>query len=135
MSDIPLHSLGRKGKTRAGYVPLNGAQDTDMPTDVLRAAAARSVNLTVKGKGKQRERYIDADEYDEEATLLGNRDRTLEHVEEGNVGEQSKQLSRVSCQVSCKASQFLRGDSVHRDSVRRVYIRRRTSPGQYRSDP
>lgn len=103
MSDIPLHSLGRKGKTRAGYVPLNDAQDTDMPTDVLRAAAARSVNLTVKGKGKQRERYIDADEYDEEATLLGNRDRTLEHVEEGNVGEQSKQLSRVSYQPSCKA--------------------------------
>ncbi|KAG2151082.1 uncharacterized protein EDB93DRAFT_1249573 [Suillus bovinus] len=80
MSNIPLHSIGRKGKTRAGYVPLNDAQDTDMPTGVLRAAATRGVNLTVKAKGKQRERYTDADEFDEEATLLGNRDSTLERL-------------------------------------------------------
>jgi phospholipid-translocating ATPase len=131
MSDIPLHSLGRKGKTRAGYVPLNDAQDTDMPTSVLRAAATRNVNLTAKGKGKQRERYIDADEFDEEATLLGNRDSTLEEAEEGDVGEQSKRVSYLSI---CKAPQVLSGDSVHRDSVRQVYIRHRTSPGQYHSD-
>ncbi|KAG1787260.1 uncharacterized protein HD556DRAFT_1410052 [Suillus plorans] len=96
MSNIPLHSLGRKGKTRAGYVPLNDAQDTDMPTGVLRAVGTRNVNLTVKAKGKQRERYTDTDEFDEEATLLGNRDSTLEEVEEGNVGEQSKRPSRRS---------------------------------------
>lgn len=76
-----------------------------MPTGVLRAVGTRNVNLTVKAKGKQRERYTDADEFDEEATLLGNRDSTLEEVEEGNVGEQSKRPSRVSCLSICKAPQ------------------------------
>ncbi|KAG2143955.1 hypothetical protein BD769DRAFT_1747670 [Suillus cothurnatus] len=106
MSDIPLHSLGRKGKTRAGYVPLNDAQDTDMPTSVLRAAAARNVNLTAKGKGKQRERYIDADEFDEEATLLGNRDSTLEEAEEGDVGEQSKRTQDKSRTIPFRPAVF-----------------------------
>ncbi|KAG0706236.1 hypothetical protein DFH29DRAFT_189735 [Suillus ampliporus] len=96
MSDIPLHSLGRIGKTRAGYVPLDDAQETDMHTSILKAATARSVNLNIKGKGKQRERYTDADDFDEEATLLGNRDSALEEVEEGNVGEQSKRLQPSS---------------------------------------
>jgi len=70
-----------------------------MHTNVLRPAATRSVNLNIKGKGKQRERYTDADEFDEEATLLGNRESALEDVEEGIVGEQSKRhqpSSRVS---------------------------------------
>lgn len=91
MSDIPLHSLGRIGKTRAGYAPLNDAQEnsTEMRTGVLRAAAARSTNVNLKGKGKQRERYVDAEEFDEEATLLGNGERALEDVEEGNAGGRS----------------------------------------------
>ncbi|OJA20783.1 hypothetical protein AZE42_07018 [Rhizopogon vesiculosus] len=98
MSDIPLHSLGRTGNTRAGYAPLNDAQDnsTDMHTGVLRAAATRSATVNLKGKGKQRERYIDADDFDEEATLLGNGERALEDVEEGNAGGQSKRLPASS---------------------------------------
>jgi len=103
MSDIPLHSLGRIGKIRAGYAPLNDAQEdsTEMHTGVLRAAATRSTNVNIKGKGKQRERYADADEFGEEATLLGDEERVLEDVEEGNAGEQSKPLQALSRVSNC----------------------------------
>jgi phospholipid-translocating ATPase len=110
MSDIPLHSLGRIGKARTGYAPLNDSDaqenSTDMHTGVLRAAAARSTNVNVKGKGKQRERYQDADEFDEEATLLGNGERALEDVEEGNVGGQSKRLQASSRVSGCLSGQY-----------------------------
>ena len=146
MSDIPLHTLRRIGKTRAGYAPLNDAQEnsTDMHTGVLRAAATRGANASLKGKGKQRERYIDADDFDEEATLLGN-ERALEDVEEGPFGEQSNGLrasSRVSgrlCAVciafSCPGTAFV---DIEQDAnvQGQVQIQNNTiPPGRYDSPP
>ena len=137
MSDIPLHILGRTGKTRAGYAPLNDAQEnsTDMHTGVLRAAATRGTNASLKGKGKQRERYLDADDFDEEATLLGN-ERALEDVEEGAFGEQSNGLrasSRVSGRLSAQYVlhfhvQEQRSSTLSRTRTSRDKSRSRTIP-------
>lgn len=74
MSEIPLHSLGRARKSRAGYIPLQngelsseseqGGEDMSMSS---RAAAASS-----RRKGKRRERYDDSEHPEEHATLLGD---------------------------------------------------------------
>ncbi|KAH7911255.1 hypothetical protein BJ138DRAFT_1006942 [Hygrophoropsis aurantiaca] len=109
MSDIPLHSIGRIGKSRARYAPLSDGDPDETPSDdkntimqggVKAAAAAVSTRrngkgLLTKGKGKQRERYTD--DSDEEATLLGHRELDgISDREEEEVTERSSTLSRRS---------------------------------------
>lgn len=104
MSEIPLHSLGRARKSRAGYAPLHNGEPnthseqegTDMPM------TARVAASSARRKGKRRERY-DSDYAEESATLLGDdlaegefRD---DEAEEGRNTLEQETPSQVCCML------------------------------------
>lgn len=107
MSEIPLHSLGRARKSRAGYIPLQngelsseseqGGEDMSMSS---RAAAASS-----RRKGKRRERYDDSEHPEEHATLLGDDTAENEFRDEEAEAERiplgPERSSKVRARASC----------------------------------
>ncbi|KIJ61190.1 hypothetical protein HYDPIDRAFT_138015 [Hydnomerulius pinastri MD-312] len=102
-----------------------------MHTSILRSAAvSRTTNGRSKGKGKQRERY--ADESDEEATLLGNVDRSGSGHIDGDAdgdadgeGEGSTRMKRLEgSQMSRRSSTISRtGTRGKQDKSRTIPFR------------
>ncbi|KAH9932838.1 aminophospholipid-transporting P-type ATPase [Amylocystis lapponica] len=111
MSEIPLRTLGRARKSRAGYAPLQNGdtaeerehgsalgsergseQDNEnMPMAARIASAAASARSN--RKGKRRERY--ADNPEEEATLLGDESQDEEEDVEATRRPESRRLRRI----------------------------------------
>ncbi|GBE86868.1 Probable phospholipid-transporting ATPase [Sparassis crispa] len=118
MSEIPLHSLGRARKSKAGYALLNGEptdneqQSQDMPSGTTIAA---SVSSRISRKGKHRERYADQAE-EEAANLLGDEFQD----DDGEDEVRTPSLSEPSSQ---RSSLVRRGKSASNDKSRTVPFR------------
>ncbi|KZT00633.1 phospholipid-translocating P-type ATPase [Laetiporus sulphureus 93-53] len=94
MSEIPLQSLGRARKSKAGYVPLQNGEpsgDNDEEGDSMSMSTRAAASSSARRKGKRRERY-DAERAEEHATLLG--DESQEDVELEEESDSSKKARK-----------------------------------------
>ncbi|KAI0920746.1 hypothetical protein AcV5_010413 [Taiwanofungus camphoratus] len=122
MSEIPLHSLGRTRKSRAGYAPLhnverNADDEQDSEAMPLTTMAAASVLTRAQRKGKRRERYS-TEHPEEEVTLL------RDEQEDGYPDDGAEEVRRPKrAEPSLQRSSLVRKGKASNDKSRTVPFR------------